>query len=118
MPVAAGIMQFCGINITPTECYISNITPSQDNVVNGDSITFEVTVDPIPAVFSITGGTFSIVNTYTDTVIATGSISSGVGTSAPIAGLAGILMLKASYSGIPESLKPSASEITPYVIPR
>lgn len=97
MPIAAGILQSLRYDYYRTSINIINITPDSGIAVCGDLIEFFVQVEST-SVDPVDSGTFDIVNLDTSTIIGSGSIFRGVGSTGPVSGLNGVLNIAAVYN--------------------
>jgi hypothetical protein len=111
MPLARGLMSLGRLTIYQTTTIIDTIFPSV--AICGDEVAFNVLVSnnmssPIP-----TGGTVSIINTITDTILGTGPVVSGF---ASIVVTPSVSMGKyiAIYNGVNNLFAESTSSIVDY----
>lgn len=114
MPIPYGylIMPRTEPTVIETQISIVSISPEQENVEYGDSVTITVLATAGSALLN---GEFDIINRDNSAVLGTGTVVSGSGTVV-IPSLAGFLNLQAVFKGN-SSYLPSFSEWQPYSIP-
>ncbi len=108
MPIGAGILNSLRYSYYTTSINIVNITPPTGSADCGDLIEFFVQVESTSS-YAVNSGTFDIIDLNTDTIIGSGSIFAGIGSTGLVSGLSGLLNIAAIYNGVSGTYAPSTS---------